>query len=91
MMIHLRNTCLVFCSMAIVWLPNESQAQSPSIENAKVFLSNYCVACRTVDDPSGEREFESLNLGKVDWDTQRTLQEIVDQITLGAMPPEDAD
>ncbi len=87
----LRKTCLVVCSMALVWLPSDSQAQTPSLENAKVFLSNYCVACHTVDDASGEREFETLDLGKNHWGTQLRLQEIIDQMTLGTMPPEDAD
>lgn len=61
------------------------------MENAKAFLRNYCVDCHTVDDPSGEREFETLDLGKDHLDTQLKLQEIIDQLTLGAMPPEDAD
>jgi hypothetical protein len=91
MMIRLRMTCLTICCMAIVGLPTDSPAQSPSLEKAKAFVSNYCVACHTVDDPSGQREFESLDLGKDHWDTQLRLQEIIDQMTLGAMPPEDAD
>ncbi len=90
-MIYLRMTCLAVLPMALVWFPSYSHAQSSTLENAKVFLSNYCVACHTVDDPSGEREFETLDLGKDHWDTQLRLQEIIDQMTLGTMPPEDAD
>lgn len=90
-MIHMRKVCLVVCSMTIGWLPGDSQAQGPSLENAKAFLSNHCVACHSVDDPNGEREFETLDLGKDHWDTQLRLQEIIDQLTLGEMPPEDAD
>ncbi len=88
---HSRNTCLAGCAMVFLWLANDSQAESPSLESAKVFLRTYCVACHTVDDPSGEREFETLDLGKDHWDTQLRLQEIIDQMTLGTMPPEDAD
>ena len=90
-MIPFRHACLVVCLTAMGWLPSNSQAQSPSLEKAKAFVSNYCVACHTVDDRSGEREFESLDLGKDHWDTQLRVQEIIDQLTLGAMPPEDAD
>ena len=90
-MIHMRKVCLVVCSMTIGLLPGDSQAQGPSLENAKAFLSNHCIACHSVDDPNGEREFETLDLGKDHWDIQLRLQEVIDQVTLGTMPPEDAD
>jgi Protein of unknown function (DUF1587)/Planctomycete cytochrome C len=90
MMMQLRMTWLVACMMAMLG-PSDSQAQGRPIENAKAFLTKYCADCHTTDDPSGEREFETLDLGKDHWDTQLRLQEIIDQMTLGAMPPEDAD
>lgn len=67
-----------------------SAAQTNSF-NSNQFLKSYCIDCHTVDDPSGEREFESLVLTKSDLDTQLTLQEIIDQLTLGTMPPEDGE
>jgi hypothetical protein len=90
-MLDLRTSYSVLCSMALICVPSTTSAQSPPLQNATTFLGSYCVACHSVDDPSGEREFESLDLGKDDWDTQLRLQEIIDQITLGSMPPEDAD
>ncbi len=59
-------------------------------ESAAKFLGDYCISCHTVAEPSGEREFESLDFSKSRIDNQLQLQEIIDQLTLGVMPPEDA-
>lgn len=74
----------VFCSFCNV------QAQQQKLDNAKKFFQNYCVDCHTVADPSGDREFETLDLANDNLDTQIKLQEIIDQMNLGAMPPQDA-
>ncbi|MCM2369185.1 DUF1592 domain-containing protein [Aporhodopirellula aestuarii] len=55
------------------------------------FLDRYCIECHAADDPSGEREFESLELSKSHVDNQVAIQEIIDQLTLQTMPPDDAD
>jgi hypothetical protein len=89
-MVQLLARNLLVCSLSLVCLQNGLQAQSASLEKVTAFLRNYCVDCHSVADPSGEREFETLDLGKDHWDTQLQLQEIIDQLTLGAMPPEDA-
>ncbi|MEQ1827517.1 MAG: DUF1592 domain-containing protein [Pirellula sp.] len=91
MMLLLLRTCLVVCAVSIALLPICVEAQGPAFENAKAFVSKYCVACHTADDPSGEREFETLDFGKDHWDMQLRLQDMIDQLTLGTMPPEDAD
>lgn len=62
-----------------------------STDSAMKFIGDYCIACHTADDPSGEREFETLNFTDPHSDTQLQLQEIIDQLTLGVMPPEDAE
>jgi hypothetical protein len=59
--------------------------------DAKKFLSTYCIDCYTGENPSGQREFATMDLTKDNWDTQWKLQEIIDQLNLGAMPPEDAE
>lgn len=86
-----RKICLAVGPILMMSLPCNAHAQIASLEKATTFLSNYCVDCHTAADPSGEREFETLDLGSDDWDTQLRLQEIIDQMTLGAMPPEDAE
>lgn len=85
----LRAISLLAYLTVIVWCARDLQAQDAA--NARMFLKNYCIDCHSVADPSGEREFETLDLGKDHFDTQLRLQEIIDQMTLGAMPPEDGD
>jgi hypothetical protein len=86
----LRATNLLACfAVVIVCCPRDVLAQESAQSDAKLFLKNYCMDCHSVADPSGEREFETLDLGKDHFDTQLQLQEIIDQMTLGAMPPED--
>jgi len=60
-------------------------------EQTDVFLNRYCIDCHSYDDPNGERDFTSLDLKASDFDTQIRLQEVIDQLTLGAMPPEDVE
>ncbi|MCO8120723.1 DUF1592 domain-containing protein [Stieleria sp. TO1_6] len=60
-------------------------------DDATEFLGQYCLDCHHSDDPSGERSFDSLDLADAGNDTLITLQDIIDQLTLGEMPPEDAD
>lgn len=56
-----------------------------------VFLTQYCVDCHGADDPGGDRRFDTLDLSAPDNDTLVMVQDIIDQLTLGDMPPEDAD
>ncbi len=57
----------------------------------ETFLSEYCINCHSVNDPGGEREFETLDLQSIDDDAFVLTQDIIDQLTLGHMPPEDAE
>lgn len=66
--------------------PNSTERQA-----ATEFLGNYCIDCHNQDEASGERSFDSLQMNSADPDTLISLQEIIDQLTLGDMPPEDAD
>jgi hypothetical protein len=90
-MLRIRLGCLAVCFIGIGCLPAALWGQDTNIQDTKSFLNNYCIACHSVDDAGGEREFETLDLGKDHLDTQLRLQEIIDQLTLGAMPPEDSD
>jgi hypothetical protein len=61
------------------------------IAEMQAFLGRYCLDCHTTDDPSGERALDQLDLTVSHWDNQWKLQEVIDQLTLGAMPPVEAD
>ena len=80
------SSALLFAMACGGW-PANAKAADPAFG----FLENYCIECHTVDDPGGQREFETLDFANTHLDTQIKMQEIVDQLTLGSMPPVDAD
>ncbi len=65
-------------------------AQDETSQKAQRFIRSFCTDCHSTADRQGDREFESLDLNDSGWDTQLKLQELIDQITLGAMPPPEA-
>ncbi|MEM6691199.1 MAG: DUF1587 domain-containing protein, partial [Planctomycetota bacterium] len=64
-------------------------AEEASWLRAQAHLNEYCVDCHTTDDPAGERDFEGLSIKSPNLLTLERLQEAVDQLTLGTMPPPD--
>ncbi len=54
------------------------------------FLATYCQACHGPDDQSGDRRFDRLPASIDRDDVLVDYQDIVDQLNLGAMPPDDA-
>lgn len=66
-------------------------ARADDNSDARAFVGQYCLDCHTADDPAGEREFDTLSFAGSSIDGQLRLQEVIDQLTLGAMPLEDAD
>lgn len=67
-------------------------------EAATDFLSGYCIDCHHESDPNGDRDFEPLlaisdgarNANR-SADSVYLLRDAIDQLTLGTMPPPDAD
>ncbi|MEO1525651.1 MAG: DUF1592 domain-containing protein [Planctomycetota bacterium] len=55
------------------------------------FVRQFCVDCHQGEDPDGDRDLASLNLESADQGTLVLTQDVIDQLTLGAMPPEDAE
>src|SRR6266542_1805449 len=51
------------------------------------FLSTYCIGCHGPTAQMADRRFDRLKLPPADVDTLILVQEIIDKITLGAMPP----
>lgn len=60
-------------------------------DDAAKFLTTYCIDCHNEDDAGGERQLDTLDLASTDRGTLILLQDVIDQLTLGDMPPEDAD
>jgi hypothetical protein len=67
---------------------------SHASEPLKSFLNKYCADCHQGEKPSGSRNFEELFAtgdDRLNSENQWILaQEIVDQLNLSAMPPEDS-
>ena len=73
----------------IAFLAMQGYVDADQVEKIEGFLEQHCITCHNSIDKSGDRNFENIRLFQTDVETQLQLQEIIDQITLGAMPPED--
>jgi len=85
-----------FCIAGVVaiCLIAASTAGAADQSNGKVvskFLGQYCIQCHDADKAEGEREFESFSLPITDEQELIAVNEIINQVTLRQMPPEDAE
>ena len=58
-------------------------------ELPKTFLKQYCYKCHGPDKQKAKRRFDTLPATIKDFRQQEQWQEMVDQLNLGEMPPED--
>ena len=72
--------------------PNSSQPASPNqaLGGIQTFLGTYCIQCHGAEKQKGDRRFDQLNLPVSKVDTVILLQDIVDQLNQGTMPPKKA-
>ncbi|MCI0430374.1 MAG: DUF1592 domain-containing protein, partial [Rhodospirillales bacterium] len=54
------------------------------------FLGTYCTACHGADKQKGERRFDQLSFPVSNADALLELQDMIDQLNLGTMPPKEA-
>ena len=59
-------------------------------ETLRTFFSTYCKECHGPEKQKGDRRFDQLELPVAKADTLIDLQDIIDQLNLGEMPPEKA-
>ena len=81
------GTCFALSALFVI----EENAAAEQVAKIDVFLKQYCNTCHNSIDQSGDRNFENIRLSQTDAETQLLLQEVIDQMTLGTMPPEDAE
>lgn len=67
---------------------NDSTDQSQPVSK---LLGQYCLQCHDAETADGEREFASFSLPIRNERQLMTAREIIDQVTLRNMPPEEAD
>ena len=72
--------------IALIWLFCASALQA---ELPKSFLKQYCYKCHGPDKQKADRRFDVLPASIDDFKHQELWQEILDQLNLGEMPPED--
>ena len=53
------------------------------------FVSKYCYQCHGEEKQKADRRFDHLGISIEDFKQQELWQEILDQLNLGEMPPED--
>ncbi len=63
---------------------------APSAESIHRFLKKYCIECHSTDAAEGDREFDTFMLPFTTTQQLIAADEIIDQVTLGQMPPADA-
>ena len=54
----------------------------------QAFLDTYCVKCHGADKQKGDRRFDNVKIDLTKASTGEALQEVLDQLNLGEMPPE---
>ena len=64
-------------------------AESDFEVNFPGFIDQYCVQCHGPDEQKGDRRFDTLSLPIEDSTTLIQLQDMLDILNLGEMPPED--
>ncbi|MBL8210675.1 MAG: DUF1592 domain-containing protein [Bryobacterales bacterium] len=75
-----------FLALLAATLPAWGATPAP----VRAFLDQYCVQCHGAKAQMGQRRFDQLTLPVNDADTQRLLQDAVDQLNLSHMPPKGA-
>ena len=84
-----KKSTLGICFALIAFFGTQDSTDADQVKEIEGFLEQHCIACHNSLDQSGDRDFEEMSLFQTDVETQLLLQEIIDQITLGTMPPEE--
>ena len=87
--VRLALAAAVAVCAASVAVAEEPSGDAPP-EPVTQFLASYCLDCHSADYAEGEREFASFALPLETESQLIAADEIIDQVTLRAMPPEDA-
>jgi len=86
---NLYKPLLVLASTLLMAVPGVA-AEDDFQALVRPFLKQYCLGCHGVKKQQGERRFDQLTLDFSKPQNGELLQEILDQLNLGEMPPEDA-
>ena len=76
------------CVIYILLLCFQAPAAEPEQTKFQSFLSSHCLRCHGLKNQKADRRFDRLQLSNIDLSDAGLLQDIVDQLNLGTMPPE---
>ena len=76
-----------FAALAVLLFSTLGAADSP--EELQAFLKNYCIKCHGPEKQKGDRRFDALKGDLTLLEEAEAFQEILDQLNLAEMPPED--
>jgi hypothetical protein len=89
-------TCLIVAAAASSARPLPAADEAPQAatvtfaSHVQPFLATYCVSCHGATKQKGERRFDRLT-GEIQGDNEAIdLQDMLDQLNLGEMPPKEA-
>ena len=78
--------------LSIIVLTGLSVASLQGADEADLlqpFLKDHCIRCHGPDKQKGDRRFDTLTGDFTSLEDAEMFQEILDQLNLGEMPPED--
>lgn len=82
-------TIRVFLSVIFILLLScQARAFDPEQTRVQSFLSSHCLRCHGLKSQKADRRFDQLDFTKIRLTDAGLLQDILDQLNLGAMPPE---
>lgn len=58
-------------------------------EEVQAFLNEYCIRCHGAEKQKADRRFDKIGFDLTDLETAEHFQEILDQLNLAEMPPDD--
>ena len=80
----IKTTFTTMCMALLLAWGSVAYAELPT-----QFLSTYCIDCHGPETQKSDRRFDGLGGSITDLEQLELWQEIVDQLNLGEMPPED--
>ena len=81
---------IVLLSAALLLTVPLAAAEEDFQSTVRPFLKQYCLGCHGAKKQQGERRFDQLTVDFSKPQNGELLQDILDQLNLGEMPPEDA-
>src|ERR1051325_10327088 len=79
-------------TLALALIAASAQAaESPGQKVVSQFVGKYCLKCHDIETQKGDREFETFKLPLAKLPELIAAKDIIDQVTLGEMPPAKAE